>query len=296
MKSPRVLLAVALVIAGALPALAQQKIDEKRPAAPDGVVEINNIAGSVKVTGWDRAEVTVRGTLWKNAERLDFDVSGKTTTIRVVLPRHTRQVEGSVLDIRVPAGSRVEFKTVSADVGIDSVKGNIEGQTVSGEIALKGAGSDRIRVSSVSGNVDVSAEAANVRAKSVSGTVNVRGAHGEVDASSVSGDVKIEAGAIKDGDFRTTSGSILIKGALDPSGRMEATSVSGSVKLELPANAAAHFRLKSFSGEITNEFGPSATRDSKYGPGKSLDFTAGGGGGASVRVKTLSGSIRLIKR
>ncbi len=295
MKSRKLMIGAALVLAAALPVLAQQKIDKKHAAAADGVVEIDNLAGSVRVTGWERAEVAVQGTLGKNAERLDFDVSGKTTSIRVVLPRHAHDVKGSDLDIHVPSGSRVEFKTVSAGVAIQSVKGDIEGETVSGEIGIKGAGSSEIRATSVSGDVDVSARSAEVRAKSVSGRVEISGAHGRVEAASVSGRVVVEAGTIKDGEFETTSGSIVIKGALDPSGRLQATSVSGDVKLELPANVAADFRIKSFSGSISNDFGPAAVRESKYGPGKSLDFSAGGGG-ARVRIKTLSGSVRLIKR
>ena len=39
---------------------AQTTVDQKRPAAPDGTVSIEKMAGSVKVTGWDKAEVQVR--------------------------------------------------------------------------------------------------------------------------------------------------------------------------------------------------------------------------------------------
>ncbi len=54
---------VMALTAVALPAIAQQKLDEKRPASKDGVVEVHNVAGSVRVTGWDRDEVAVAGTL-----------------------------------------------------------------------------------------------------------------------------------------------------------------------------------------------------------------------------------------
>lgn len=45
----RTLLLAAVLVAPVLHA--QQKLDEKRPAAPDGIVEIENNAGSIRVIG-----------------------------------------------------------------------------------------------------------------------------------------------------------------------------------------------------------------------------------------------------
>jgi len=43
-----------LLVAGT--SWAQQKINETRAASPDGIVEIHNLAGSVDVVGWSKAE------------------------------------------------------------------------------------------------------------------------------------------------------------------------------------------------------------------------------------------------
>ena len=69
MKRAALVLATVLVPAWAL---AQTPVDQKRPAAASGKVTIENMSGSVKVTGWDRAEVQVKGTLGDGAE-LSFD-------------------------------------------------------------------------------------------------------------------------------------------------------------------------------------------------------------------------------
>src|SRR4029077_13336188 len=52
-----------LSLALAVPALGQSRVDERRPAAADGVVEIDSAVGAVKVIGWNREEVQVTGAL-----------------------------------------------------------------------------------------------------------------------------------------------------------------------------------------------------------------------------------------
>ena len=45
-----------LLTAWTRPAAAQQKVDERRPAAANGLVEIENPAGTLRVTGWNRPD------------------------------------------------------------------------------------------------------------------------------------------------------------------------------------------------------------------------------------------------
>ena len=60
MKRTTLVLAAALAFPVAL--AAQTSVDQKRSAAPDANVSIENFSGSVKVTGWPKAEVAVKGT------------------------------------------------------------------------------------------------------------------------------------------------------------------------------------------------------------------------------------------
>ena len=52
MKRAALVLATVLAVPAWLGA--QTPVDQKRPASPDGTVRIENMAGSVKVTGWDK--------------------------------------------------------------------------------------------------------------------------------------------------------------------------------------------------------------------------------------------------
>jgi DUF4097 and DUF4098 domain-containing protein YvlB len=285
--------ALALAVA-ALPAVAQQRVDEKRPAGKDGVVEIRNVAGSVRVTGWDREEVAVTGTLGKGTERLEFSGSGNRTLIKVVLPHSAHHVDGSDLEIKVPAGSTLDVETVSADVTAEKVSGSLRLQSVSGGVTVGGEPKD-FNVKTVSGDVAVTATNAPGKAKSVSGAVTLQGVSGAVEASSVSGSLVVKGGEVSRVEMETTSGSIRFDAQLAKDGRLDAKSMSGSLDLILPAGVAADFDVTTFSGEITNDFGPPAHRTSEYGPGKELSFSTGGGG-ARVVAKSFSGGVYLKKR
>jgi DUF4097 and DUF4098 domain-containing protein YvlB len=292
MRAIRVL-SVALAVA-ALPAVAQQRVDQTRPASATGTVEISNVSGSVKVVGWDRAEVAVTGTLGRGTERLEFSGSGERTTVKVVLPHFAHHVDGSELEVKIPAGSNLEVETVSADTSVDGVLGNVRAHTVSGGVTVGGKPSG-FDAKTVSGDIEITAANAPGRASSVSGGVTLRGVAGDVEARSVSGTLAVRGGETSRAELETTSGDIRFDASLAKDGRLDVKSVSGTVELDLPSTTAADFDVTTFSGDITNQFGPEARRTSEYAPGKELSFSTSGGG-ARVVVKSFSGSVLLRKR
>jgi DUF4097 and DUF4098 domain-containing protein YvlB len=269
-------LACAAAAVLSLSAAAQQKIDEKRPAAPEGLVRVANVSGSVAVRGWDRPEVAVTGTLGKGSERLDFEVSGDQTTIRVVLPKNARHVEGSDLEIRVPSRSSLDVDAVSADVTVEDLSGSLSLQSVSGRVSASG-------------------DSPEVSAHSVSGSVKVDSASKRVRAQSVSGEVTVLSKSAQDVEMETVSGDLRFEGDLSKEGVLEISTVSGGVEASLPAGLEARFSLESFSGGIESAFGSKRSADEEEPVGKHLRFTTGGGG-ARVEVKTFSGSIVLRGR
>ncbi|TNF79923.1 MAG: hypothetical protein EP301_13630, partial [Gammaproteobacteria bacterium] len=136
------------------PAMAETPIDERQDAAADGHVEVINISGTVEVTGWENDEVTVTGTLGRGVERLDFVVDGDRTRIEVIYPENVRS-EGSDLIIRVPAGSSLDVRTVSASIKAAGVTGQQWLNSVSGDVSSEIFGSD-LEAETVSGSLDVS--------------------------------------------------------------------------------------------------------------------------------------------
>lgn len=265
-----------LILALALPVVAEVRIDETRQVAADATITVENIAGSLRLSGWERNEVQVAGTLGRGLEKVDITGSGSRLDVRVVYPRNCHDCGGADLEIRVPAGCRLEVNTVSADIEAADVIG--EG-----------------RFESVSGTVTVATSGPSLRVKSVSGDVVIRGAGPRVEANTVSGTLTARMPVLQEGDFESVSGSLRIDAELAAKGLVEAQTVSGDVELRLPSGVGADFEVHTFSGDIRNDFGHEARRTSEYGPGRELEFSSGDGS-ARVYIKTLSGEVRLLKR
>lgn len=294
MNMKRTMAIAAAVLLLALPALAQQTVNERRPALPTGTVEVSNVAGSVRVIGWSRAEVEVTGTLAREVERLEFSGPPERVSVKVVARKGTREYEDTDLTVNIPAGCRLEAETVAADVIVEGLTGALDLESVSGEITVNGEPGE-VEAESVSGDIELTVKSATMRLASVSGSITARGAHGKVTVETVSGTARVDAASVDRVELETVSGTVRFAGDLSANGRLDAESVSGTIEVALPAATGGSFRLRSFSGDIDNQFGPPARRTSEYAPGLEAEFTTGSGG-ARVEIETMSGSIVLRKR
>jgi hypothetical protein len=288
----RAVFAVALF---ALPAAvaAQARVNQTRPAPPDGVVQIENAAGSVRVIGWDRAEVAVSGTLGPGAEGVSLRGDKRYTHVEVETEDNPHGVH-SDLEVRVPAGSDVSIESFGAAIEVSGVLGQVSAETVNADVRVTGA-ARKVRAESVNGGVSVSGASGHVQAESVNGAVSVRGGAGEVDASTVNGPLIVSGSSFSRATLETVNGTLTFDGGLGAGGSLDASTVSGDVELVLPATTAADFSVSTFSGEVRNELGPAARRASRYTTEKDLTFSIGGGG-ANVSVETLSGSITIRRK
>lgn len=277
----------------ATPLLAQERVEERRAAAKDGRVEIENPAGSVTVIGWDKAEVAVTGTLGQGAEGLSLSGGGRTTRIEVETA-HNPFGTLSDLEIHVPNGSRVEVESFAAKIKVSEVKGGVHANTVKGDISVTGAAKE-VELETVSGSLEISGSPSRVRAQSVNGRVAIHGGGGDIEASTVNGELLLDGLSCEACRFETVNGDLRFEGSLGPRANLEAQSVSGTVELRLPGDVSAEFSVTTWSGEVENELGPAARKASRYTPSKELRFSTGAGG-ARVEVETMSGTVRLKKR
>lgn len=284
-----------LLVLTALPgfAVAQEEVDESSPAAAAGLVIIKNVSGSVKVVGWSRNEIHVKGTLGKGTEKLEFNVDGERAEIEVKLPKNAKNVEGSHLVVSLPEGSRVKVSTVSADIEASQVTNRLSLNSVSGDVVAEGE-LEEVDAETVSGDVELTVDCSEVSAQSVSGDIELANVKGDVKVNTVSGDLEVEGGVFRRFESGSVSGEVEFRGRFQAGGSYSFSSHSGDVILRLPADVDADFEVSTFSGEIDNDFGNNGKRTSKYAPGKELHFTAGSGG-ADIEVETFSGDVRLIK-
>ena len=276
-----------------LTALSGEEIDKTLEMPADGLFALENMAGSVDIETWDRAEVQIRGELGKSVEEVEIETTSNGVQVRVINRKGEHRVDGTDLNVRIPQGASLEAETVSADISLHDSRGeSVVLRTVSGDLEAN-AHPQRIELFSVSGDVEFEGSVSRSSVETVSGEIVIVGATGEIRASTVSGDVTLEAGSVTQGRFEAVSGDLILTMSLSDGGRLTCDSMSGDVNLSLPASQQAEFLAQSFSGDIHSDFGKSI-RVSK-GPGVMLEHREGDSG-AKVRLESFSGDISIRSR
>lgn len=291
----RILLSLfgAFALSAPVTAFSGEEIDRTLEMPADGLVAVENVAGSVEIETWDRAAVQIRGELGKSVEELEIETTSNGVQVRVINRKGERRIDGTDLYFRIPQGASVEAETVSADISLHDSRGDsVVLRTVSGDLEAN-ARLQRMELYSVSGDVEFEGSVARSNIETVSGEITIVGATGEISASTVSGDVSLEAGAVTQGRFEAVSGDLILTLSLSDGGRLTCDSMSGDVNLSLPASQQAAFVAQSFSGDIRSDFGKS-DRVSK-GPGVMLEHQEGDNG-AKVRLESFSGDISIRSR
>lgn len=287
---------VSLLLAGAcltaVAAAAGTPIDERQAAPADGSVLISNVSGEIVVTGWDREEVEVTGTLGRNVERLDFVRDGNLTVIEVIYPSDGSNSEGSDLSIRVPKGSELEVQAVSAPIEVSGVAGRQRLRSVSGDVRTEVFAAD-VEAETVSGDVSASGrdEPNHTSLTTVSGRIETRAVSGELDASTVSGDIDAEGKMLSWARLKTTSGRITIDGGLASGGRFDLGTTNGRVALMLDHDRDLDVDAQTFNGRIDNCFGRESSRN-RYTPERTLRFQDGAAD-RTIRIRTMNGHIEI---
>jgi DUF4097 and DUF4098 domain-containing protein YvlB len=271
---------------------ASTDIEENRPVSPDGRLQIDNMAGSIEISSWDKPEVEIRGVLGDKVERLEVTETSGGLRIRVHNQENQRRLDESHLRLQVPVGISIEVESISADITVEGLdNGSIVADTVSGDVDIK-ANTGHLEVESVSGDVTFVGKSPRASVETVSGEIEVQGVEGEVRFSTVSGDLVMKGGAVSLGRFETVSGDLELSLQVSDGGRLSADSMSGDVTVILPAQQQAEFSAQTYSGDIRSDFG--VVDKEAGGPGRNLNHVLGNNG-ASIKIESFSGDARLKK-
>jgi len=298
MTTHRIVATTLLLAAATVASAADSRVFDKTIAADArGIVEISNVAGRIRVIGWDRPEVAVHANLDGDVERVDVNSTNGRTVVKVVLPHMNFHGGGDAeLEVRVPSQSEVQATAVSADVETQKVTGMQRLQTVSGELRAELSASD-FQAKTVSGDMRLygNRQPINIRVSSVSGDITLDRGAGDIDAESVSGEVRLDMDPARGVRMHSTSGDLVFRGSLMDNTTFEAETVSGDVNLRTHAKGGLEYEASAFSGDISNCFGKEAEKSSKYGPGTRLMGTSGDGK-SRVRVRSMSGAVDLCDK
>ncbi len=277
-----------------LAARAQRTIDRRFAVLPTVSLRVYNLAGSVKITGWDRDTVTVSGQVndTKGAEFfMGFGTAGGKLGIWSETPT---DVKPSSLELRVPKGAQVWVKTASADVIVTDVTGGVDINSVTGRITVHGAPSE-LYAETMGGNVDVDAATRFARLKTASGDIHVRGAIEDITTTTVSGALTIEGDHFVRGSFESVDGNIRYLGDVARESALEFINHSGDVEFLLPAGTLADFSISTYYGSFDDHYGVQPKYGGNKLKGREISFSTGGGGG-QVTVRNFKGKVILRRR
>lgn len=283
----RVLLVALLAFTTSLGA--QTKVDRGLRLNRDAPFRIYSLAGSVKVTGWNRDSVHVRGTVAKGDEfRMGGTPTGGKSFVENADERNPKDAQ---LEVYVPAHAKIWIKTASGSVTVSGVSGSLDIYTVSGGITVTG-NPDDLNAEAIDGNIEVTGRPRFVRAKSASGRVQFSGTSDDATLSTVSGAVVIAGGKFERARIESVTGPIQFTGSVALGGSTVFDTHSGTVDITVPQSSGTDIEIVTIAGRIVNKLTSTAPRVGRYGRGGELN-TTNGDGGAQLIAKSFKGVITL---
>jgi hypothetical protein len=175
------------------------------------------------------------------------------------------------VEITIPASCDVAVRSISGDVQIQGVTGNIYLETANGDM----------RLANSQGNLLVKTASGGFQAGGFSGRLGVRTA---------SGDVSIHGGVLQAFNIGTISGDIDLGGQITPDGEYGIRTTSGDTHLAFPADTACTVQVRTVSGDIDCELPYQRTRESRRHMALALN-----GGGPTVQFGSISGDLSITE-
>ncbi len=286
----------------------------------DAALDLTNLSGNVRVTGGAGSEIrleAIKRVRHRDATeakrqlgllRIEVSQVGSRLEVRTVYPRHDRVRAHVDYIVAVPDNAAAAVKTVSGDVTIASISGEVRAETVSGDVSVSRT-PNLTHAKTVSGNVtakDIGAENPLVLS-TVSGTVlatslKARG----IDASTVSGNVQLSDVQVERLQAKSVSGNLHFEGPLRGGGRYAFNSHSGNVRLFLEGSTGFELDADTFSGSIRSDFpvtlraSPDPDTENRRGGSRSRSQRSirgtFGNGSAVLSVRSFSGTVVIARK
>ena len=247
-------MAVVALGIGSLPVSGQSKVDRGIKLNADGAIRIYNNVGSVRVVGWNRDSVAVRGLLG-GGNTLHFG-GGPGGVKMFVEGRDERNPAAASIEVMVPFRAKVWVKTASADIDVSGVAGSLDLYVVGGRITVRGNPAD-VNAEAIDGAITVVGSPGWLRAKSASGDVSFDGSCSDVTLSTVSGKVDADGTGFEKAKFETVTGGIRFAGSFRPGGLVNFDTHSGTIAIGMSPETPADFDIVSIAGVIANKLTPS---------------------------------------
>lgn len=261
-------------------------------ASPTGQFAVDGIHnGSLTVRGWNRNEVKVRWRVSTDSftekdakdlfNRIHTHVSAGRATVDGPEKTFSHWVDG--MDWDVSAEIFVPFKTA---LRLEAHNGSIVASDISGRVDAR-SHNGQVRLERIQCGVDASSHNGQIRLIGVTGSAVFEAHNGQVNITGLQGDVR--------GTSHNGGVAVELAGKSSPTRSVDIENHNGAINLSLPSSFSARVRTESNHGGVSSDF-PISVRSN--GGMRRInddlrDFEIGSGGGASVRIRTNNGGIRI---
>ncbi len=234
-----------------------------------------------------------------NAVTIDAVQQASRVEVRTRYPEHGGDIRTSVdFTVTVPADTALDLHSVSGDVRVTGVKGNLRTDCISGDVIIEGA--ERLeQVKAVSGDIVVTGGAGtDVRLSSISGELTVRGMKARsLEVTSISGEAKLTDVSADRAVVKTMSGGVEYTGAFARGGHYEFTAQSGDVRLTPTSNTGFELDARSFAGDVRCDV-PLTMKPTEVARRSGRREMKGtyGDGSAFITVHTFNGDVIIAKK
>jgi DUF4097 and DUF4098 domain-containing protein YvlB len=210
---------------------------------PSGDIDIETVDGDESLISLDGDEKLVELTeVRQEGRRIVVELKGKTPFGLTISIGDFSFGSGRRLRVRarVPHGSTPVLSTASGDLKVRGRVQSLEVKSVSGDLVVNGDIERAAEVKTVSGDVRLERVGGELRVQTVSGDVNAQFVGGSVVSKTVSGDLRVES--VREGHVtaQSVSGDIEIGVASGTNLDVDAGSVSGDLASEVPLGSDPH--------------------------------------------------------
>ncbi|HUQ88029.1 MAG TPA: DUF4097 family beta strand repeat-containing protein [Vicinamibacterales bacterium] len=299
-----------------------EKVSQTYKVVDTAALDLSHLSGDIRVTGAAGSEIKIDATkrvrhrdpaqakALLEALRIDVNNFNGRVEVRTIYPRRGasgnnfgNNISASVdYVISVPFGATVSLKSISGDISVSNVKGEVRAETVSGDVNVSGTPNVAI-AKTISG--DVTAQNIGTQTtlvlSTISGTVLGTGLKVRaLEAGTVSGNVRLVGSDIERLEAKSVSGNIEYEAPLTKGGRYEFTSHSGNVRIVLSGSTGFELDADTFSGSVRSDVPVTLRTMGQTGQDRrgSPRAIRGSYGDASafLSVRSHSGSVVITKK
>lgn len=267
--------------------LAAPNADTTLAVAKGTRLSVNNHAGRITVTGWNRNEVQIRS----SSEDEDAEIRVESAGGEVRVSQRMRHGPTDIdLTINAPAWMAVNLQGVETPIVVSGMTGPVTASSVEGDVTVNG-GADNVSLSSVEGDVSAEGVRGNLDIQTVDGEVVVRDLVGALNIQGVDGDLRLEGITSSSIRVSTVDGDISFSGAIASNGNYGFKTHDGDISIRPVGALNATVSVSTWDGEFESAI-PVTIAGSQ--DGKRFSFTTGTGS-ARLDLEAFDGLIRLEK-